>query len=123
MAVSLRILDDGAWLSVGDSRRIGVGEMWRVRNFCDCSLADLVVEGFTDVGVDGRTVEIRAYGTCIACSEEGTTGWLPVGRTLGAGTESTADTESTGEGAQPRQFGPLARTDNTPLAVGSDTEE
>lgn len=120
MAVSLRVLDDGAWLSVDDSRRIGVGEMWRVSDFCPCTLADLVVEGFTDVGVDGRTVEVRAYGTCIACSEEGATGWLPVGRTLGVDGRSGDGAASTGDGEQPRQFDPLARTDNTPLSVDSD---
>lgn len=80
MTAALRVLDDGAWLSVADSRVVGVGELWRVPDFCDCNLADLVVEGFTEVGVDGRTVEVRAYGTCIRCNADGGTDWLPVGR-------------------------------------------
>ncbi|MFC6724033.1 hypothetical protein ACFQE1_06520 [Halobium palmae] len=82
MSVALRILDDGAWVSVNDERRVAVSELWRVPrlSFCDCELSDLVVEGFVDVGVDGRTVETRLYGQCIVCGQSGTTGWLPVGR-------------------------------------------
>lgn len=80
VTAALRVLDDGAWLSVADSRAVGVGELWRVSGFCGCRPADLVVEGFTEVGVDGRTIEVRAYGTCIQCDTEGATDWLPVGR-------------------------------------------
>ncbi|MFC4358277.1 hypothetical protein ACFO0N_10000 [Halobium salinum] len=82
MSVALRILDDGAWVSVDDTRRVAVSELWRVPGveFCRCDLADIVVEGFLEVGVDGRTVEARLYGQCIVCGESGTTGWLPVGR-------------------------------------------
>lgn len=81
MSVSLRVLDDGAWVSVNDERRVGVSELWLLDDgFCSCSLADVVVEGFLDVGVDGRTVDARVYGRCIVCGASGTTGWLPVGR-------------------------------------------
>jgi hypothetical protein len=78
----LRILDDGAWLSVDDERRVSVSELWRLDSaaFCDCDLADMVVENFLEVGVDGRTVEVRVYGQCIVCGAKSTTGWVPVGR-------------------------------------------
>lgn len=80
----LRILDDGAWLSVDDRRRVSVSELWRLQptGFCDCDVADLVVENFQAVGVDGRTVEARVYGQCIACGTRSTTGWIPVGRVV-----------------------------------------
>ncbi len=82
MSVSLRILDDGAWISVDDRRRVSVSELWRFPggNFCPCELPDLVVEGFIEVGVDGRTVETRVVGQCIMCGTKDTTDWLPVGR-------------------------------------------
>lgn len=82
MSVALRILDDGAWVSVNDERRVSVSELWRFHDpeFCACALPDLVVENFQEVGVDGRTVEARVYGQCIACGEKGITPWLPVGR-------------------------------------------
>lgn len=82
MSVALRLLDDGAWVSVNDQRQVSVSELWRFPDpeFCDCDMPDLVVEGFVDVGVDGRTVETRVYGQCIVCGTKSTTGWLPVGR-------------------------------------------
>lgn len=82
MAVALRILDDGAWISVNDHREVSVSELWRFVDptFCACTLPDMVVENFIEVGVDGRTVEVRVYGQCIACGEKSTTEWLPVGR-------------------------------------------
>lgn len=78
----LRVLDDGAWISVNDAREVRVSELWRLDapEFCGCVLADIVVESFQAVGVDGRTVETRVYGQCIACGSTGITGWLPVGR-------------------------------------------
>jgi hypothetical protein len=84
VSVSLRILDDGAWVSVNDSRAVSVSELWRPADggFCSCDLPDLVVEGFVETGVDGRTVEARVYGQCIACGRAGTTDWVPVGRVL-----------------------------------------
>ncbi len=84
VTVSLRIQDDGAWLSVDDKRRVGVGELWRFDDpaFCDCNLPDAVVENLVEPGVDGRTVELRAVCQCIVCGEKTTTDWLPVGRVV-----------------------------------------
>lgn len=95
MSVALRILDDGAWISVNDQRRVSVSELWRFPDtqFCSCTLPDLVVEGFVEVGVDGSTVEARVYGQCIACGTGGTTDWLPVGRVVD-GTFRGVDRES-----------------------------
>lgn len=82
MTTRLRVLDDGAWISVDDSREVRVSELWRLdeRDFCGCDLVDLVVQNFQEVGVDGSAIEARVYGQCIACGETGTTGWLSVGR-------------------------------------------
>lgn len=82
MTTRLRVLDDGAWISIDDSREVRVSELWRLEapDFCGCDLVDLVVENFQAVGVDGSTVEARVYGQCIACGAAGATGWLPVGR-------------------------------------------
>ena len=82
MSVALRILDDGAWLSVDDQRRVSVSELWRLEDpdFCDCDLVDFIAEGFTSVSADGRDVAVTTYGKCIACGESGVPGKLPVGR-------------------------------------------
>jgi hypothetical protein len=84
MSIALRVLDDGAWVSVNDERRVSVSELWRVHDpeFCACDLSDLVVENFQTVGVEGRTVEARVYGQCIACGTKAETSWLPVGRVV-----------------------------------------
>ena len=84
MTTRLRVLDDGAWLSVDDTRRVSVSELWRLDapEFCECDLADLVVENFLAVGVDGRTVTARVYGQCIVCGTKSTVEWIPVGRIL-----------------------------------------
>jgi hypothetical protein len=81
----LRVLDDGAWISVNDSREVRVSELWRLDapDLCECALADVVVENFQSVGVDGPTVEARVYGQCIACGATGITGWVPIGRVRG----------------------------------------
>ncbi|ELZ53364.1 MULTISPECIES: hypothetical protein [Halorubrum] len=85
MTTRLRVLDDGAWISVNDDRKVRVSELWRLDapDFCECALTDLAVENFQAVGVDGATVKVRVYGQCIACGESGTTGWIPVGRVRG----------------------------------------
>jgi len=85
MTTRLRVLDDGAWISVDDSREVRVSELWRLDapDFCQCALADLVVENFQTVGVDGPTVEAKVYGQCIACGTTGITDWIPVGRVEG----------------------------------------
>lgn len=82
VAVALRLLDDGAWLSVNDERRVSVGELWRLDDpaYCDCALTEFAVEGFTDCRVVGRTVTVTAYGTCILCGTADTTTGVPVGR-------------------------------------------
>lgn len=80
--MALRILDDGAWLSVNDQRRVSVSELWRldVPDFCGCDLVDFIAKGFTQVSADGRHVAVTTYGQCIACGESGVPGKLPVGR-------------------------------------------
>ena len=85
MTTRLRVLDDGAWISVNDSREVRVSELWRLDapDLCECALADVVVENFQSVGVDGPTVEARVYGQCIACGATGITGWVPIGRVRG----------------------------------------
>ncbi|MFB6159865.1 MAG: hypothetical protein ABEJ61_01660 [Haloferacaceae archaeon] len=82
MTVSVRTLDDGAWVSVNDGRRAGASEVWVVEWDCPCALAELLVEGVVGTAVDGRTVAARVYGRCIRCGTSGTTGWTPVGRVV-----------------------------------------
>lgn len=90
MSVALRVLDDGAWVSVNDERRVSVSELWRLADACGCDSADFVVEGFTDVGVDGRTVTADVYGQCIRCGEASTVPGVPVGRMVDGGFRSVA---------------------------------
>ncbi|WP_410766376.1 hypothetical protein [Haloferax sp. DFSO60] len=82
MSVSLRVLDDGAWVSVNDARQVSVSELWRLHapEFCVCDMPDFVVENVLRVGADGRTVSAKVYGQCIACGQTGVPGWVPVGR-------------------------------------------
>ena len=82
MPTALRILDDGAWISVDDSRRVAVSELWPLAHeaVCDCRPTDFLLEAFYDVGVDGRTVVAGAVGQCIACGRSGSVDALPVGR-------------------------------------------
>ncbi|SHG81154.1 hypothetical protein [Halobaculum gomorrense] len=86
MSVALRVLDDGAWVSVNDERRVSVSELWRVAGgstpVCACACADFVVEGFTDVGVNGRTVTADVYGQCIRCGTDASVRAVPVGRVV-----------------------------------------
>lgn len=85
MSVSLRVLDDGAWVSVNDAREVSVSELWRLDApaFCPCDLPDFVVENVLAVGVEGQTIDAKVYGQCIACGETGVPGWVPVGRLSG----------------------------------------
>jgi hypothetical protein len=110
MTTRLRILDDGAWLSVDDTRRVSVSELWRLDapGFCECDLADMVVENFLETGVDGRTVQVRVYGQCIVCGTKSTTGWIPVGRLVD------------GEFADLDREGVLRVTDDKEAATSSD---
>ncbi|MFC7070814.1 hypothetical protein [Halobaculum lipolyticum] len=87
MSVALRVLDDGAWVSVNDERRVSVSELWRVAGddadtVCACDSADFVVEGFTDVGADGRTVTADVYGQCIRCGDAASVPGVAVGRVV-----------------------------------------
>ncbi|UPW01608.1 hypothetical protein M0R88_05755 [Halorussus gelatinilyticus] len=82
MVVSIHQLDDGAWLSVNDSRSVPVSELWLLarHDFCDCEPADFLAEGFVEVGVDWPDVEGRIAGQCVQCGASGVTGWLALGR-------------------------------------------
>lgn len=82
MTIALRTLDDGAWISVNDSREVGVSDVWTLANgrFCDCEPAHVLLEGFYDVGVDGPTVVVGAVGRCLDCGERDSIERLPVGR-------------------------------------------
>jgi hypothetical protein len=81
VVTSVHQLDDGAWLSVDDTREVNVGDLWPVLgDFCSCLATDLLAEGFVEVSVDGRSVEARVAGQCIRCGESGVTDWLELGR-------------------------------------------
>lgn len=82
MVVSVHQLDDGAWLSVNDSRAVPVSQLWLLarHDFCECELADFLAEGFVEVGVDWPDVEGRLAGRCVACGASGVTDWLTMGR-------------------------------------------
>jgi len=82
MTTDVHQLDDGAWVSVNDSREVNVSNLWRLatHDFCSCRLADFLAEGFVEVGADGANVEGRIAGRCIQCGEEGVTDWLTLGR-------------------------------------------
>ncbi|WP_435316791.1 hypothetical protein [Haloarchaeobius sp. TZWSO28] len=82
MATQLRVLDDGAWISVNNERQVPNSDIWPLAttDFCDCDIAYVVLEAFTEVGVDRHLVEVCAVGQCIDCGTEGFLDWLPVGR-------------------------------------------
>jgi hypothetical protein len=81
VVTSVHQLDDGAWLSVDDSREVNVGDLRPVvGDLCGCPTTDLLVEGFVEVSVDGRSIEVRVAGRCIRCGASGVTDWLELGR-------------------------------------------
>ncbi len=84
MVVSVRTLDDGAWISVNDSRAVGVSQIWPIarHDLCGCETAHLLLEAFYDVGVDGRRIVAGVVGQCIDCGTEGSIDTLPVGRVV-----------------------------------------
>ncbi len=84
MATDVHQLDDGAWISVNDSREVNVSDLWRLvdHNICDCKTADFLVEGFVEVGVDHPSIQARIAGQCIRCGRSGVTDWLTVGRVV-----------------------------------------
>ncbi|WP_247002104.1 hypothetical protein [Halosolutus gelatinilyticus] len=82
MAIALRTLDDGAWISVNDSRQVSVSDVWTLSRgaFCDCEPAYVLLEAFVDVSVDGPIVAVDAVGQCLECGERDPIDRLPVGR-------------------------------------------
>ncbi|MFC7096700.1 hypothetical protein [Halobaculum marinum] len=87
MSVALRVLDDGAWVSVNDERQVSVSELWRIAGtdtagVCACDCADFVVEAFTDVGAVGQTVTADVAGQCIRCGEAAHVPGVSVGRVV-----------------------------------------
>jgi hypothetical protein len=84
MPTDVHQLDDGAWISVNDSREVNVSDLWLLarHEFCACEMADFLAEGIVEVGVDWPDVEARFAGQCIQCGESGVTDWLAVGRVI-----------------------------------------
>jgi len=84
MTTDVHQLDDGAWISVNDSREVNVSDLWLLANtdFCGCVMTDFLAEGFVEVGVDHPNIEARVAGQCIACGQSGVTDWLTVGRVV-----------------------------------------
>ena len=82
MVTSIRQLDDGAWVSVNDSREVNVSDLWQLAcsDVCDCEPTDFLAEGFVEVSVARRRVEARIAGQCIGCGADGITDWLELGR-------------------------------------------
>jgi len=84
MATELRVLDDGAWVSVDNERRVPTSDVWRfvATEFCDCETASVLLEAFTRVGVTGREVTVDGVGRCVDCGEKHAFSGLGVGRVL-----------------------------------------
>ncbi len=82
MPIALRTLDDGAWISVNDSRQVSVSDVWTLSRgvFCSCEPAYVLLEGFVDVGVDGSIVTADAVGQCLDCGTRDSIDRLPIGR-------------------------------------------
>ena len=82
MPTSIHQLDDGAWLSVNDTRVVNVSDLWWLarHEFCSCAPADFLAEGFVEIGVNHPDIEGRIAGQCIECGQSGVTEWLTLGR-------------------------------------------
>jgi len=82
VTIDVHQLDDGAWISVNDTREVNVGDLWWLarHDFCPCEMADFLAEGLVEVGVDPPAIETRIAGQCIACGASGVTDWLTIGR-------------------------------------------
>ncbi|WP_323171895.1 hypothetical protein [Natrialba sp. PRR66] len=82
MAIALRTLDDGAWISVNDSREVGVSDIWALptREFCSCETPHVLLEAFSAVHVSDHRVLADAVGMCIECGTRDSIDSLPVGR-------------------------------------------
>jgi hypothetical protein len=84
MTTAVHQLDDGAWVSVNDSREVNVSDLWLLArsDFCACEPTDFLAEGFVETGVDHPNIEARMAGRCISCGTEGVTDWIAVGRVI-----------------------------------------
>jgi hypothetical protein len=84
MVTDVHQLDDGAWISVNDTREVNVSDLWRLvgHDICACETADFLAEGFVEVGVDHPSIQARIAGQCIRCGASGVTGWLTIGRVV-----------------------------------------
>ncbi|WP_227133220.1 hypothetical protein [Halorubellus salinus] len=84
MPTELRVLDDGAWVSVDNERRVPTSDVWRfaATDFCACATAFVLLEAFTDVGVQGCEVTVDGVGRCVDCGEKHAFSGLGVGRVL-----------------------------------------
>jgi hypothetical protein len=84
MATQLRVLDDGAWVSVDNERRVPTSDVWRfaATAFCSCTTAFVLLEAFTRVGVAGREVVVDGIGRCVDCGEKHSFTGLGVGRVV-----------------------------------------
>lgn len=84
MAVSLRVLDDGAWISVDDERRVSTSEVWPLHTTgdCDCETSYFLLEAFYHVRLDAtdHVVTAGVVGQCIDCGRELSFDRFPVGR-------------------------------------------
>lgn len=92
MCLSVRVFDDGAWISVDGDRVVGVADVWKLDgiDFCGCEPADFLVEAYTDAWVEdgakdenGTESETHVLadpvGRCLDCGTHGTPGSLLVG--------------------------------------------
>ncbi|WP_126661813.1 hypothetical protein [Haloterrigena salifodinae] len=84
MTIAVRTLDDGAWISVNDSRQVSVSDVWTLSQgvFCDCEPAYVLLEAFVGVSVDGSIVFADAVGQCLECGTRDPIDRLPVGRVV-----------------------------------------
>ena len=84
MTTDVHQLDDGAWVSVNDSREVSVSDLWLLArsDFCGCEPTDFLAEGFVETGVSHPDIEARMAGRCISCGTEGVTDWLTMGRVV-----------------------------------------
>ncbi|WP_076611026.1 hypothetical protein [Natronorubrum thiooxidans] len=90
MSIALRTLDDGAWISVNDSRQVSVSDVWTLSCgvFCECEPAYVLLEAFLDVRVDDSIVVAEAVGQCLECGVRDSITRLPVGRIVDGEFES-----------------------------------
>lgn len=97
MSNSVRVFDDGAWISVNGDRVVGVAEVWTLPEgeFCDCAPTEFLVEAFTDATLAGEAggernslVVASPVGRCLTCGTSGGTVPLVVGEVDESGFEA-----------------------------------